>query len=62
VPQYSYDWVIYVLGALLSLAVAYVIFKLHYTYGQAPHRIIKMLAGCWRFPLGSGCPPLASWV
>jgi len=45
VPQYSYDWVIYVLGALLSLAVAYVIFKLHYTYGQAPHRIIKMLAG-----------------
>ena len=45
VPQYSYGWVVYVLGALLSLAVAYVIFKLHYTYGQAPHRIIKMLAG-----------------
>lgn len=45
VPQYSYGWVIYVVGALLSLALAYIIFKLHYTYGQAPHRIIKILAG-----------------
>ena len=45
VPQYGYGWAVYVLGVLLSLAIVYVIFKLHYTYGQAPHRIIKMLAG-----------------
>jgi hypothetical protein len=45
VPQYSYGWFVYVLGVLLALGIAFVIFKLHYTYGQAPHRIIKMLAG-----------------
>lgn len=45
VPQYSYGWAIYVLGALLALATAYLIFKLTYTYGQAPHRIVKMLIG-----------------
>ena len=43
VPQYSYGWAVYVLSALLAFAMAYLIFKLHYTYGQAPHRIIKML-------------------
>lgn len=45
VPQYSYGWLIYVVGVLLALGIAFVIFKLHYTYAQAPHRIIKMLAG-----------------
>ena len=45
VPQYSYGWAVYVLAGLLALAMAYLIFKLHYTYGQAPHRIIKMLVG-----------------
>ncbi len=45
VPQYSYGWAVYVLAGLLALAMAYVIFKLHYTYGQAPHRIMKMLVG-----------------
>jgi len=45
VPQYSYGWAVYVLSGLLALVMAYVIFKLHYTYGQAPHRIIKMLVG-----------------
>ena len=45
VPQYSYGWAVYVLAALLAFAMAYLIFKLHYTYGQAPHRIIKMLVG-----------------
>ena len=43
VPQYSYGWAVYVLAGLLALAMAYLIFKLHYTYGQAPHRIMKML-------------------
>ena len=45
VPQYSYGWLLYVFGAILALGLAYVIFKLNYTYGQAPHRIIKMLVG-----------------
>jgi O-antigen ligase len=45
VPQYGYGWAVYVLAAVVSVVIAYVIFKLHYTYGQAPHRIIKMLAG-----------------
>jgi O-antigen ligase len=34
-----------VLGALLALVLAFVMFKLHYTYGQAPHRIVKMMIG-----------------
>jgi len=45
VPQYGYGWAVYVLAAVVSVVVAYVIFKLHYTYGQAPHRIIKMMVG-----------------
>lgn len=45
VPQYSYGWLMPVLGALLALALAFVVFKLHYTYGQAPHRIVKMMIG-----------------
>jgi len=45
VPQYSYGWFVYVLGAILAIAISFLIFKLHYTYGQAPHRIIKMLVG-----------------
>lgn len=45
VPHYSYGWLIYVVGALLTIVLAVVIFKLHYNYGQAPHRILKMLTG-----------------
>lgn len=45
VPQYSYGWLMPVLGGLLALAFAFLVFKLHYTYGQAPHRIAKMTIG-----------------
>ena len=45
VPQYAYGWLVYVGGALLALLLAFVIYKLHYSYGQAPHRIVKMLLG-----------------
>ncbi len=45
VPQYSYGWLMPVLGALLAFALAFAVFKLHYTYGQAPHRIVKMMIG-----------------
>jgi hypothetical protein len=45
VPHYSYGWLIYVVGVLATVVLALVIFKLHYTYGQAPHRIMKMLTG-----------------
>ncbi len=45
VPQYSYGWLMPVLGGLLALAFAFLVFKLHYTYGQAPHRIVKMAIG-----------------
>jgi hypothetical protein len=45
VPQYSYGWLVYILGALLALAMTFLIFKLNYTYAQAPHRIIKILVG-----------------
>ena len=45
VPQYSYGWLMPVLGGLLALAFAFLVFKLHYTYGQAPHRIVKMTIG-----------------
>jgi len=45
VPHYSYGWLIYVGGALVTVMLAFVIYKLHYNYGQAPHRILKMLAG-----------------
>jgi len=62
VPQYSYGWVVYILAALLSLAVAYVIFQLHYTYGQAPHRIIKILAGLIMLMLVAFRPRLALYI
>ncbi|MBD3366641.1 MAG: hypothetical protein GF405_00535 [Candidatus Eisenbacteria bacterium] len=45
VPEYGYGWVVYVLGAILAVGLAYVIFQLNYVYGQAPHRIIKILIG-----------------
>ncbi|MCD4690346.1 O-antigen ligase family protein [bacterium] len=44
-PQYSYSWLMPVLGALAALVLAFAVYKLHYTYGQAPHRIVKMLVG-----------------
>jgi hypothetical protein len=45
VPEYGYGWVVYVLGVVLAVGLAYVIFQLNYVYGQAPHRIIKILIG-----------------
>ncbi len=45
VPQYSYGWLLPVVGALVALVFAFAIYKLHYSYGQAPHRIFKMLLG-----------------
>lgn len=62
VPQYSYGWFVYVLGALLALLIAFAIFKLHYTYGQAPHRIVKMLAGAIVLMLVAFRPKLALHV
>jgi len=49
VPQYSYAWVQYVLGALLALLLAVAVFKLQYSYGQAPHRVIKIFGGLLLF-------------
>ena len=43
VPQYSYGWLMPIVGALVALVLAVAIYKLHYSYGQAPHRIVKML-------------------
>ncbi len=45
VPQYGYGWLLPVVGALVALVLAFAIYKLHYTYGQAPHRIVKMFLG-----------------
>jgi len=45
VPEYGYGWVVYVLGAVLAIGLGYAIFQLNYVYGQAPHRIIKILIG-----------------
>jgi O-antigen ligase len=45
IPQYTYGWLTYLAGGLLALLVAFVVFKLQYSYGQAPHRIVKMLIG-----------------
>ena len=45
VPQYGYGWLVYVGAALAAIVLSFVIYKLHYTYGQAPHRIVKMLIG-----------------
>ena len=42
VPQYAYGWLVYVAGAIIAILAAIVIYKLNYTYGQAPHRIIKI--------------------
>ncbi|MFH1690671.1 MAG: O-antigen ligase family protein [Candidatus Eisenbacteria bacterium] len=62
VPQYSYGWAVYVLGVLLALGIAYVIFQLHYIYGQAPHRIIKILVGVIVLLLVAFKPKLALHV
>lgn len=45
VPQYSYAWVPYVLGAIAALILAFAITRLNYGYAQAPHRIVKMMLG-----------------
>jgi O-antigen ligase len=45
VPQYSYSWLPYLLCGLLALLLAFVITRLNYGHGQAPHRIIKMIVG-----------------
>lgn len=44
-PQYGYTWFRYAAAILFALVMVFAIFKLHYTYGQAPHRIVKMLVG-----------------
>lgn len=45
IPQYSYGWLPYVLGALIAIAVSFAVYKLHYGFGQAPHRIVKIYIG-----------------
>jgi len=45
VPQYSYGWLLPVAGALVAFVIAMAVYKLHYSYGQAPHRILKILVG-----------------
>jgi hypothetical protein len=45
VPQYSYSWLPYVLGGIVALVLAFAITRLNYGFGQAPHRIVKMLLG-----------------
>ena len=64
VPHYSYGWLIYVLGALITVVLALVIYKLHYNYGQAPHRILKMLVGLAVFLIVLLRPPVAlhAWL
>ncbi len=64
VPQYSYGWLMPVLGGLLALAFAFLVFKLHYTYGQAPHRIVKMAIGMVVVLLALFRPKLAihAWI
>lgn len=44
-PQYGYAWFRYAAAILFALVMVFVVFKLHYTYGQAPHRIIKIFIG-----------------
>jgi len=45
IPRYSYGWLLYVLGALLAIALSIAVYKLHYGFGQAPHRIVKIYIG-----------------
>jgi O-antigen ligase len=62
VPDYAYGWLLYVGAALVALLIAFAIFKLQYTYGQAPHRIIKMLAALVVFVVVFMKPRLALHV
>jgi len=45
IPQYAYGWLVYVVGALAAILLAFAIYKLNYSFGQAPHRIVKILLG-----------------
>ena len=60
--RYSYGWLLYVAGVLLALGIAFVIFQLNYTFGQAPHRIVKLLAGLIVLMLVAFKPKLALYV
>jgi hypothetical protein len=62
VPEYSYGWLLYVGAALVAFLIAFAIFKLHYAYGQAPHRIIKMLVALAVFVVVFVKPRLALHV
>ncbi|MBM3307536.1 MAG: O-antigen ligase family protein [Candidatus Eisenbacteria bacterium] len=64
VPHYNYGWLIYVGGALLTVLLAVAIHRLHYDYGQAPHRILKILAGLGVFLVVLLRPPVAlhAWL
>jgi hypothetical protein len=64
VPQYSYAWLLYVVAAVVALGMAYAIFQLHYAYGQAPHRIIKILVGVTIFTVAFFRPHVAlhAWL
>jgi len=63
-PHYSYAWALYVLAGLAALAMAFAILQLHYTYGQASHRIIKILIGLTIFIVAFFKPYVAlhAWV
>jgi O-antigen ligase len=64
VPQYAYGWLVYVAGAVVAIIAAVAIYKLNYTYGQAPHRIIKMAVAVGLFGLVIVKPRVAlyAWV
>lgn len=64
VPQYSYVWAIYVVAAVAAVGIAFAVFKLHYSFGQAPHRIVKMLVGVALFAIVFFRPRIAlfAWL
>ncbi len=63
-PQYNYTWLLYVLAAVLAVGLAYVIYQLNYGYGQAPHRILKILLGVAVFTIAFFKPWVAlhAWL
>jgi O-antigen ligase len=64
VPQYSYVWLLYVVAAVAAVGLAFAVFKLHYSFGQAPHRIVKLLAGASLFVIVFFRPRIAlfAWL
>lgn len=62
VPQYSYAWLLYVLAGVAAIGLAFAVFKLHYSFGQAPHRIVKLLVGVALFTIVFFKPRIALYA